>query len=229
MVDIVIVEDDTVLREELHGFLTAQGYRVHEANTLQGLYDSVQLFPVRLVILDINLPGVDGFRIAEQLRARATSIGIIMLTARTRLDDRLEGYRVGADNYLTKPIDPQELLAAVRSLERRLGSTASTTLELDCAATRLVNADTGETVALSPLEAMLLRALALSASTATDVGDLIDLIETHFPGRATTRRAIENVISRLRRKIADSMPEQAPLVVPVRGVGYQLAVPISVR
>ena len=123
---IAIVEDDATLRQELAHLFTEHGYYVHEANQYQGLLDILRLHPVRLVLLDLNLPGPDGFEIAETLRQDHPNIGIVMLTARAHTGDRVRGYHSGADIYLTKPADPQEILVAITSIQRRLASLTAT-------------------------------------------------------------------------------------------------------
>ena len=226
--EIAIVEDDAGLREELGFLFEDSGYRVHEALNLQGLLDILRLHPVRLIVLDLNLPGLSGYEIAQQLRISHPRIGIVMLTARTRIEDRVKGYGAGADVYLTKPADPQELLAAVASLARRvLTDSHGDGVLIDCQHQQL-RAPDGQTVALTQVETFLLRALALAPESTLDTGELLDLLEEKFPERSATRRSLENTVSRLRSKAAGILPPPTNLVRSVRGVGYQLGTAVQV-
>ena len=226
--EIAIVEDDAGLREELVFLFQDHGYDVHEAVNLQGLLDILRMQPVRLTVLDLNLPGISGYEIAQRLRASHPHIGIIMLTARTRLEDRVKGYGAGADVYLTKPADPQELLAAVASLGRRVMTDSHGDSVLVNCQYQQLQAPDGQVVALTQIETILLRALTLAAEGTLDIGELLDLVEEKFPERSATRRSLENTISRLRHKASEILPPETNLVRSVRGVGYQLGTAVRV-
>ncbi|MEX0431032.1 response regulator transcription factor [Spiribacter insolitus] len=225
--ELAIVEDDATLREELAYLFEEAGYQVHQALNLDGLLDVLRLHPVRMLILDLNLPGVSGYEIAQQLRETHPGIGIIMLTARSRTEDRVKGYGAGADIYLTKPADPLELTAAVASLSRRvLGERNTHDLSLDCLQ-GMLRAPDQPAVELTPAETFILRALALAPDATLDSGELMDLLEEKFPDRSATRRSLENSISRLRGKAAGLLPDGVNLIRSVRGIGYQLGLPIQ--
>lgn len=123
---LLIVEDEARLADTLRQLLYRQGYTAdvcHDGvsgldNALTGIYD--------LVVLDVMLPGMNGFQVAQKLRAANVSTPVLMLTAKSSLDDRVHGLDCGADYYLTKPFEPEELLACVRSLLRRGGGDART-------------------------------------------------------------------------------------------------------
>lgn len=123
---LLIVEDEVRLADTLRQLLYRQGYTAdvcHDGvsgldNALTGIYD--------LVVLDVMLPGMNGFQVAQKLRAANVSAPVLMLTAKSSLDDRVHGLDCGADYYLTKPFEPEELLACVRSLLRRGGGDART-------------------------------------------------------------------------------------------------------
>ena len=224
---IAIVEDDAPLREELVDLFERAGYRVHEANQFEGLLDILRLHPVRLILLDLNLPGLDGYSIAQNLRKSHPNLGIVMLTARTQIDDRIKGYNAGADIYLTKPVDPSELTAAVASLKRRVDQQANTTqLTLDMRQC-VLRRDEDSVVKLPPAEAAILRSLILSADGPVETGQLLDLIEQRFPDRNPSRRALENLISRLRQHAEALLGPDMQLINSVRGIGYQLACDIQ--
>ena len=118
---ILIVEDEARLADSLQTLLTGRGYTVNVApDGITGL-EYARLGIYDLLILDVMLPGIDGFRLARQLRSEHCAVPILMLTARSELMDRVEGLNAGADYYLTKPFDTRELLACVNALLRRQG------------------------------------------------------------------------------------------------------------
>lgn len=118
---IVLVDDEEDLREPVAAFLTDNGLDVSEADGGRALDRVLDSRPAQLVVLDVSMPEEDGFSIAARLRAGGTPIGIIMLTARRDVVDRIAGLDIGADDYIMKPFDPGELLARIRSVLRRVG------------------------------------------------------------------------------------------------------------
>ena len=227
---IAIVEDDRFLREELACFFEAHQYQVHEANCMEGLFDILREYTLNLAILDLNLPGQSGFEIARNLRERIPDIGIIMLTARTRIDDRVKGYDVGADIYLTKPTAPRELLAAVTRLSRRNAELMDSQWVLDVRQFELMHKQLGLRIQLTAAETAILRSLALESTGILGLTDLLEQLKAQFPDRANTQRSIENTISRLRKKIADQVGDVEPksLLRAHRNLGYQLAAKIKI-
>ncbi|SIT65697.1 DNA-binding response regulator, OmpR family, contains REC and winged-helix (wHTH) domain [Ectothiorhodosinus mongolicus] len=228
---IAIVEDDRGLREELACFFEDHGYTAHEAISLEGLMEILQLSNPEVVILDLNLPGKSGLEIARELRQRVPSIGIIMLTARNQLNDRIKGYDTGADIYLTKPTDPEELLAAVTSLSRRVQGTNNAAWNLDIKQHALSDEQEAIVIELTQVETAILKALVLAPNGLMDAGELLGMIEEQFPDRAGTRRSLENIISRLRKKTTEASPDisrQAPIKAH-RNAGYQLTIPLQIK
>lgn len=118
---IVLVDDEEDLREPVAAFLSENGLDVSEASGGRALDRVMAARPAQLVVLDVSMPEEDGFSIAKRLRARADPLGIIMLTARRDVVDRIEGLEIGADDYVMKPFEPRELLARIRSVLRRVG------------------------------------------------------------------------------------------------------------
>lgn len=227
---IAVVEDDAILREELSHFLRCHDFEVIELLTGVALYDVLNQRAVDLVILDLNLPGLSGFDIAKQVRAKLPSVGIVMLTARTALPDRIKGYDSGADIYLPKPTLPAEILAAIGSLSRRLGQT-QVELPWRLLTTRylLLGPLDKHRVGLTNVEQQLLLCLAQAPNMAADADTICEELAAIVQDGYFTRRALENIISRLRKKVIDSdMKESLPFIRSVRGVGYQLCVPISI-
>jgi len=226
---IAIVEDDTLLREELSCFFTTSGLVAHEANSYQTLLDVLQNHAVDVVVLDLNLPGMSGYEIAEQLKQVCPSTGIVMLTARAAKHDKLRGYDAGADIYFAKPVDPDELLAAVRSLAARVrGQTESQeTFKLNMQQLSLTLGEKHYPV-LSAVEAQILKALTFSPEQTLDISGLQNVLEDRFPDRPFTKRALENLLSRLRKKLLGCFEGETDPIRAIRGVGYQLTWTVEV-
>ena len=122
LMKILIIEDETILAESLKTLLEAKGYETEAVYDGKSGLEYAGLGIYDLVILDVMLPGLDGYQIAKKLRAMKCGTPILMLTARSGLEDRIEGLDAGADYYLAKPFDTRELLACVNALLRRQGS-----------------------------------------------------------------------------------------------------------
>jgi two-component system OmpR family response regulator len=231
-INIAIVEDDTVLREELNHFLTSHGHVVNEVISGTALDDLFQETTVDIVILDLNLPGQSGFEIAKRYRQAYPELGIIILSARTAAVDRVGSYEQGADIYIPKPCPPDELLAAVNSLSRRIKpQQSSDRWQLD-SVRQMLTSPTGTHVQLLAVEALIIERLARAAKYQISAEDLCVLIaENGLHGessQALTKRALENKISRLRKKFAKEVKNQAILIRSVRSEGYQLCIPVHV-
>lgn len=226
---IAIVEDDTLLREELTYFFTNSGLVTHEANNYQTLLDVLQNHVVDVVVLDLNLPGMSGYEIAGQLKRLSSSTGIVMLTARAAKQDKLRGYDAGADIYFAKPVDPDELLAAVRRLAGRVRGDVQNhkVFKLNMQQLSLIKADR-HCPSLSAVEAQILKALAFSPDQILDISALQNVLEDRFPDRPFTKRALENLLSRLRKKLLSCLEGEADPIRALRSVGYQLTWAVEV-
>lgn len=230
---IAIVEDDVILREELGHFLQGMGHTVHELVSGTALDDIVQETTIDIVILDLNLPGESGFEIAQRYREDYPELGIIILSARTAPLDRIGSYEQGADIYIPKPCPPDELLAAIRSLARRVKPTqTSDNWQLDPIRHLLLNANGTITVQLLAVESSIIALLARAPKHQMSADDLCALTVENNSNRDTgeviTRRALENKISRLRKKFAQLAQNEPTLIRSVRGEGYQLCIPVNV-
>lgn len=223
--EVLLVEDDHELRAEMSAYLTSNGHRVHEASDVQGARRILQSRPIQIVVLDVNLPGEDGFSLC---RALASSGGpaILMLSAQGDAIDRVLGLELGADDYVVKPITPRELLARVKALMRRrpgdsLGKKRNSYrfggFHLDLAARQLL-APTGAVLLLTRTELAILTALLDRAQAVVPREDLAPLLKVEDP--AEIGRAVDLHISRLRRKIQDQTDHE--LIRTYRGVGYML-------
>jgi DNA-binding response OmpR family regulator len=230
---IAIVEDDSILREELGHFLESHGHVVHELVSGTGLDDLFEQTTVDIVILDLNLPGQSGFEIAQCYRQAYPELGIVILSARTTAVDRISSYEQGADIYIPKPCPPGELLAAINSLSRRVKTKPlPSTWQLDPVRHMLSNVLGTLSVQLLAMESHIVERLARAPKHQISIEDLCVLIAESGPNGESsdvlTKRALENKISRLRKKFALHAKNEASLIRSIRGEGYQLCIPVHV-
>ncbi len=225
---ILVVDDDSDVRFMLHRYLGRHGFDVEVAEDgakLRALIDE-QLFD--LVVLDLNMPGEDGISLARFLRDNHP-VGIIMLTAAAEVVDRIVGLEVGADDYVTKPFEPRELLARIKSVLRRLEHAApsaqSTAADgrmrfgdcsLDTDARRLFDAN-GDEITITSMEYDLLKAFADHPNKVLSRDQLLNL--AHNRDWEPFDRSIDIRITRLRRKIEPD-PAKPQIIKTVRGAGY---------
>jgi DNA-binding response OmpR family regulator len=227
---IAIVEDDVILREELTYFLSENGFVVTQVNNGSSLDELLMYEPIKIIVLDLNLPGQNGLDIAKRIRASFPNLGIIMLTARTGLVDRIKGYENGADIYLPKPTPALELLAAIKSLERRLGhADQPERWSLDPVRRHLTAPGAAQSIALTAIEVYLLLALASAPNHTLGYEAIQELLKKKYDFKELTKRALENVISRLRKKISQAVhDDKIRCIQSVWATGYQLCLPIVV-
>lgn len=225
--DIVVVEDHEQLREQLVLFLQRPGWQVRGADCGEEMDELLRTRPAQIVVLDLNLPFEDGTSIARRLRMAMPQMGIVMLTARTRPSDRTAGYESGADVYLTKPTNVQELESVILNLARRLTPPAETGLVLDMTAMALRTA-AGIAVPLTVTEVQLLHHLAMAPERQLDTDYLVHRLY-HDPHAPPRREHLIVMISRLRSKINESALPHKDIVRAMRGYGYRLTMPITVR
>ncbi|WP_322488430.1 response regulator transcription factor [Chloroflexus sp.] len=218
---ILVVDDEASIRNVAKAYLEHAGYRVLCATTgPEGLQMALEDQP-DLIVLDLMLPGMDGMELAARLREHS-DVFILMLTARSDEMDRVAGLRVGADDYLTKPFSPRELVARVEAiLRRRRGKPAKSSImrftyvEID-PDTREARA-AGQLLELTPTEFDLLLALARNHNRVLSREDLIEKVwGADFYG---TDRVVDVYVSQVRRKIEALTGEN--LIRTARGVGYR--------
>jgi len=219
---ILLVEDDTVLADGLLRALNAQDMTVHlvrdglAADTALQRAESAPTFDV--AVLDIGLPGIDGFEVVRRLRARGGAIPVLLLTARDAVEDRVRGLETGADDYLVKPFATAELIARIRALARRHAPSSSVLtlgrLSLDSATRRARIGD--RAIDLSVREWGVLEYLLQHAGRVVSKQQILDAI---LPwGDDVTPNAVEVYVSRLRLKL-----EGADVAIrTIRGFGYLL-------
>ena len=229
---VLIVEDDEVARTKLAGYLETAGHRVSEAIDGQGLRQAMAGDPVDLVLLDINLPGEDGLDLTRYIRARY-DVGVILVTGRTDDVDRILGLEIGADDYVTKPFNPRELLARVKTLLRRTKARAPSVSEtktfagwrFDTRMRRLVS-PTGARVALTRAEFELLNALVARPGTVLTRERLLRSIAHR--SWDPSDRTVDVLVRRLRQKL-EVDPKSPEIIITAHGEGYLFAAEVSGR
>ena len=227
---ILIVEDEPKLASLLRDYLLAAGYAAEICASGEGVVERVRAQVPAAILLDINLPGMDGLSICRELR-RFSEVPILMLTARVEELDRLLGLELGADDYICKPFSPREVVARVRAQLRRAavatasGLEAASGLRLDAAFHRASLGDAA--LELTPVEFRLLRALAAVPGAVLSRQQLMDA--AYDDHRVVSERTMDSHLKNLRRKIEDagqrSGDASVPTVEGVYGVGYRLALP----
>jgi DNA-binding response OmpR family regulator len=224
MIRVVVVEDDTDLCEETVYNLSQEGADAVGMHDGPSLYRYLMKFKVDIVVLDIGLPGENGFTIARHLRESpgTRSIGIIMLTALGESENRVEGMDSGADIYLVKPTPIRELHAAIKSLARRLqlsSRPADPLVWRYSHSTRTLTAPSGADTHLSSAEKALIEFFLHNPGSVAKRRDIVNkgLGEDFL---TYDQRRLEAIVSRLRRKLAQISPLTQPLRA-VHGVGYE--------
>jgi two-component system KDP operon response regulator KdpE len=227
---ILVVDDEPRLVRLVREILTAVGYEVLSARDAEEALETLAIEQPDLVLLDIMLPGdVDGYEVCRRVR-EFSAVPVIMLTAKTREVDMLQGFDVGADDYLTKPFNAKELIARVKAVLRRssaLGDQAVVTADLVCGALtvsfarRRVRVGARE-IALTPTEFKLLQHLALNANRVVLHEDL--LTEVWGPQYRDDIDYLRAYVRHLRRKLEDD-PSEPRYILTTPGVGYMLSCP----
>lgn len=218
LLKVALVEDNDDFRDLLKRDISKVGYTVHAAESAEELDDLVTHTQIDLLILDLNLPGEDGLSIAKRYKRSNSDLYIIMLTARSRELDRINGYDSGADVYLTKPISSVELIAAIGSVSRRLLKQQDTQDVI--LNPRMMTLTAVNTVELSRQEIVILKALNESPNGNLPYFRLLELCgeaEMHEQSKA----ALEVRVVRLRKKLSDAGIEGKGIRA-IRGEGYQL-------
>jgi two-component system phosphate regulon response regulator OmpR len=226
---IVVVEDEAVQRQMLADYLARQNFRVSTLGDGAALRRLVERELPALVMLDVGLPGEDGFALARWLREKSGRVGIIMVTAAADTVDRVVGLETGADDYIANPFEPRELLARVKSVLRRAAGTPGAGPRvrigrrvLDLERRVLVDPDDGGEERLAASEFDLLKIFAENPNRPL-MRDWLLEVTAHREADAFDR-AIDLRITRLRRKV-EADPAHPEAIRTVRGVGYMFVPP----
>lgn len=222
--NIVVVEDHDALREVTVEALSQRGHNVRGVDCAEALPDEPGLLPIDLMVIDLNLPGEDGLSLATRIRAAQPDIGIIMVTARGQVRDRVVGYEKGADIYLTKPTSTDELIAAIRALTRRIKPEVPEACSHTIRLAALTLQGPHGSVNLSSHEAALLAALVRAKDQQLETWQLIALTDKVV--NAASKKALEVQITRLRKKFLHVGPPE-PALKSIRGQGYKLCLPVA--
>ena len=235
---ILVLEDETATRCMLCALLETEGFHVTSVESGAAAYEVVAQTRFDLIILDLNLPDEDGLHIARELRARS-DVGIVMLTSRRDDIDRVIGLEMGADDYITKPFFPRELVVRVKNLLRRLNMPRAARRmegppgseirhfdgwEMHLTKRSLVNPK-GEEVNLTRAEFDLLTALVNSAGRVLSREQLLDAIGSQY--WTPVDRTIDVLISRLRRKM-EADPKMPTMILTSHGYGYKFVPAVKV-
>jgi two-component system, OmpR family, response regulator len=218
---ILVAEDELALADALRTRLQADGHAVDSVADGTDAVAFAATYPYDLVILDVVLPGIDGFAVCAELRNRRSDVPVLMLTALDSVEDRIQGLDMGADDYLGKPFAMDELLARIRALRRRHGDRRPLIrvgdLELD--PSRLAVKRRGRPIVLTAREFALLEILAREPGRIFSQDRLLDAVWD--ADAATGSNIVEVYIRSLRRKVDGGRRDG--LIQTVRGAGYRLA------
>ncbi len=222
MANILIVEDNTGLRKLLGIHLRRAGYDVLEADNgveALGFFDRV---PIHLIIADVMMPELDGFELTKTVRAGGCNIPILIITAKDSLEDKRTGFRAGADDYMTKPVDPEELILRVEALLRRFNMSAESIVSVgNCT----LNAETlqvscgDQVIELRRMEYMLLQTLISSPLKIFTRQMLMDEIWGY--DSESDPRTVDTHIKRLREKLVGIEDFS---IITIRGLGYKAVI-----
>ena len=227
---VALVEDDRLLREEVVEHLTAHEFVVHAVSSAAGFDDLASRVALDLFVIDWNLPGESGLSLSRRLREAMPGAGIVLMTARVALHDRLTGYRQGgADVYLTKPVAPDELVAVLLSLGRRVKPADSgQAWSLDLRDRTLQGPQPQQKIRLTGREKTLLLALVQAKDNTLESGALCDLYGNDDSDDLMSKRTLEELVARLRKKLKAVQESTAEAAIKsVWGVGYQLCLRIN--
>lgn len=220
----LVIEDEPAIRTSLVQQLSLAGFAVDSAaDGEEGLYQATEL-PVDIVLVDLGLPKLDGVSLIKQLRKKGKDVPVLILTARGRWQEKVEGLEAGADDYLTKPFQAEELIARVRALLRRKGGWAQS--ELVCGPITLNTTDqgvklNGSAIELTAYEYRLLECLMLNAGKVLSKTELTEHLYAEDADRDSN--VLEVFVRRLRSKL-DPQGTLNPIET-LRGRGYRFAIP----
>jgi len=223
--NLVVVEDSDDLRMLLKNALRTEGHHVVALSCAEELEDHSGIDQIDAFLIDINLPGEDGFSLAKRIRHVHTLAGIIMLTARSTLDDKLNGYDCGADIYLTKPVSLPELFAALRSFARRRMATLKQASPDSLVLNKSELHGCEGVVKLTPQETVVLTCMARAPACKLETWQFAELLHMELDEAFKASLAVRMV--RLRKKMVDA-GAKGTVIESLRNVGYQITTYIEI-
>jgi DNA-binding response OmpR family regulator len=223
--NLVVVEDNNDLRTLLCNALRKDGHHVTQLSCAEELEDQAGSDHADAFLIDINLPGEDGLSLAKRIRNAHPLVGIIILSARSALDDKLSGYDCGADIYLTKPVSLPELSAALRSFARRRLATFKHITPKGLTLNKLELQGQETSVKLTAQEAIVLTALARAPAGRLETWQMAELLDAEVDDSFKSSLAVRMV--RLRKKLNDAGAEGL-VIESLRNIGYQLTTHIEI-
>lgn len=224
---ILIAEDEPEIAEILDAYLIREGFRTYRVAAGNTALDVEPVLKPDLVLLDVKMPGKDGWEVLSALRQRGET-PVIMLTALDQDIDRLQGLRMGADDYIIKPFNPAEVVARTKAVLRRAAASAgqrlirvqSLEVDLESHLARVRYGSHGNWLTLTPSEFRILAHMARYPNRAFSRSELVDAC---LPGRDALARTVDSHVSKLRRKL--DLAGAPGMITVVRGVGYRLVTP----
>lgn len=226
--NISLVEDHDLLRDSLLELLRVAGYRVKGVSRAESMNDE-DCRNTDILIVDLNLPGEDGISLVKRFRVVQPVGGVIMVTARTHVRDRILGYASGADIYMPKPVGPEELLAGVQALERRMASESLPkrppvdTQALQVDQVRLKIMGPAAEVDITEAEVTILHALSQAPKGRLDYWKIIEVLGSYES--PSSKHNLEVRVARLRKKLIKAGSD-ALCIRAIRWYGYQLCIPL---
>ena len=231
---ILIVDDEPDVREVLEEYLGTHGYVALGAESASAARAMFGRHPIDLALVDINMPGEDGLSFARHLRERHPDVGVVMLTSADAIVDRVVGLEVGADDYVSKPFDPRELVARIKSVLRRISPAVRAESDTESGAgsgaeririgrcvidlnTRRLTDERGVEVPITPLEFDLLKALAQHPNHVLSREHILNLSQERDLGPYD--RSVDLRVMRVRKKVEPD-PEHPRFIRTVRSAGY---------
>lgn len=224
--NVLLVEDHAGLRAAIQETLETAGHDVIGLDCAEAVSELRAFRAFDVAVVDYNLPGEDGLSLVSRLREHCPRVGIVMVTARDALEDKMRGYESGADLYLTKPVDAKELLFAISALARRLLPADATAVryQLNLALARLVSPE-GAVLNLTRREAQVLHGLVLAMDGRLESWQLLEILQQEDSERA--KQNLEVLISRLRSKLR-AHGISSEVLRSERSRGYVLDLPVEI-
>ncbi len=222
---ILVVEDEAPIRKLISINLNRAGFQVMEAESSEEALELIDEFNPMVAVLDVMLPGIDGFTLCSYLRNKSSNMIIIMLTARGQDTDKINGLEIGADDYMVKPFNPMELIARINANLRKVQNVKNISsnvlrlkdMEIDLVAQRFFRKE--QEIELTPTEFAIMKMFLQNPDKALSRHDILDLVwgENYFGDI----KIVDVNVRRIREKIEDN-PSEPKIIETVWGVGYRV-------